>query len=419
MDIVVRMKCVRTGRPAAGITLPSARRCLLRATLLLLGSCAVGLLLSLPLAAQQASAPRPEWSLQLRPGYYGIRTTAPDGNVTQVHEGRVRVQARVRWSPDARFAIQGRLAGRLSTEQERFRFLLQTHVPNTTGLGLGEATMDELQVEFRPTSTWAIRGGRLQTGSTLVGVAAKSLDRNDCPNTDVFWTDGVEVVHGGASGWRANLIFQRHGAEGPGNVIRAPLDVTLPGARWGGYLGVERRWPDGLPAQAGAGLTLLPNALPAGPAGSAEHEAAALDYVGVTGRGAVRLAGGGGSPSLLLGAEVGWAPRTPDRSHLGTGPAGSESAGFAWQASASVVELARRHEVGILAARIGDGWLISPDLRANNAELEARYRLRFDSGHSFEARIRERSGIWTAPGSERTRRDVDVYARMSLRFSGR
>src|SRR3546814_12025719 len=62
-------------------------------------------------------------------------------------------------------------------------------------------------------------------------VASKGLDRNDSPNIDINWTDGVHLDMPIAGGWRCHVIGQYRHRKGSGAADHAPLDFTDPGSR--------------------------------------------------------------------------------------------------------------------------------------------------------------------------------------------
>src|SRR3546814_4357412 len=72
-------------------------------------------------------------------------------------------------------------------------------------------------------------------------VASKGLDRNDSPNIDINWTDGVHLDMPIAGGWRGHVIGQYRHRKGSGAVAHAPLDFSDPGSRGTVFLGLENK----------------------------------------------------------------------------------------------------------------------------------------------------------------------------------
>jgi hypothetical protein len=347
-----------------------------------------------------------------RPGYHGAWRADRDGSSSETHDLRMRAQLGGWWTPLAVLALRARVAGRLSTEQETFRFHLRDHVPTTDGLRLGEATVDELHLRWRPSETMQLRLGRMQTSFELAGVPRKSLDRNDSPNTDVTWTDGVHAWVGLGEGWRQHVVVQRNGKRGPTNAVRGPLEFSSSRSRVTLFGSIQAQRRFGPFIQREVDLTYIPGAVP-GPAG----EGGWGDYVALVVRAAgepsVQLLGG----RLVLATEVGVASGTPARTFMGTGTSEEGNAdGWAFQLSANLMDIPGGHSVGVVHSQAGDGWLISPDIRENNREMEARYYLQYAPWGRLDLRVRHREDMRRRPDALRRRTDRDVYVRTTLRF---
>src|SRR3546814_13084723 len=82
-----------------------------------------------------------------------------------------------------------------------------------------------------PDNGLRLKVGRFQTAFAVPGVASKGLDRNDSPNIDINWTDGVHLDMPIAGGWRGHVIGQYRHRKGSGAVAHAPLDFSDPGSR--------------------------------------------------------------------------------------------------------------------------------------------------------------------------------------------
>jgi hypothetical protein len=70
----------------------------------------------------------------------------------------------------------------------------------------------------------------------------------------------------------------------------------------------------------------------------------------------------------------------------------------------------------VVVSRAGDAWLISPDIRENNREWEARYYLQYATWGRLDVRFRDRQDLRLRPASMQRRHDRDVYVRTTLRF---
>jgi hypothetical protein len=351
----------------------------------------------------------------LRPGYHGAWRTDRDGESSDRHDVRMRVQLGGWWTASPAWAVRVRVAGRLSTDEETLRFYVRDGVPTTDGLRLGEFTIDEAYVRWSRDDRFQLRVGRMQTSYELAGVPRKALDRNDSPNTDVTWTDGLHASFRVVDGWRQHLVVQRNGDRGPSNVVRRPLDATAPDSRAIVFTAVELEGRWGPFIQREIGLTWIPDAVPGAVPGT-EPVSARGDYVALVLRGAVQpeLAVLGGR--VVLGSELGLAFGTPSRALLGTGTADEDGDGLAYQLSANLMEMGGRHSVGIVHSRAGDGWLISPDIRDNNRELEARYYWHYARWGRLDVRFRSREDLFHRVDALQRRKDRDVYIRTTLRF---
>jgi hypothetical protein len=74
------------------------------------------------------------------------------------------------------------------------------------------------------------------------------------------------------------------------------------------------------------------------------------------------------------------------------------------------------HSVGVVHSQAGDGWLISPDIRDNSRELEARYYWQYAPWGRLNVRFRHRGDMRIRPGALRKRANRDMYFRTTIRF---
>lgn len=348
----------------------------------------------------------------LRPGFHGLWRSDRDGRSSETHDLRVRAQLGGWWTPWPTLAFRGRLAGRFSTEQQTVRLYLDDHVPATDGLRLGEATVDELHLRWRPSDRIQLRAGRMQTAFELAGVPRKSLDRNDSPNTDITWTDGVHATLEIGGGWRQHLILQRNAREGPTNVVRGPLDFSDSRSRMTVFASLQSTDRAGPFIQREIDITFIPGAVP-----RPDEEGDRGHYVAAVVRGAVEPPIHPLGGRLVLAGEAGLATGTPARTLLRTGGAGDgDGTGGAFQLSANLMGIGERHSVGIVHARAGDGWLLSSDIRDNNREVEARYYWQYTVWGRLDVRFRYREDARMRVDTVQRRRDRDIYVRTTLRF---
>lgn len=327
--------------------------------------------------AAAAGATRSAWrwgvveaDLGLRPGYYSSWSREGAGTSGETHDLRARAQLGIHWNASGALRFRGRLAGRLSTDQDALRFYVRGHAP-TGGLRPGEATVDELYVRWAPADRFVVRAGRMQTRFEMVGVARKSLDRNDSPSTDVTWTDGVHASAALGGGWRPQVVLQRNGSQGPTNVIRSPLDVTGSGSRVTIVAAVRNDERSGPWVQRDVDLTYIPRSVPQVDGAASGVDVRRKGYLALVARGGIEPGMDFLGGRVVLAAAIGFAPTTPPRTLLGTGAADDgDGDGWSYQLSANLINAGGVHSFGLVHLRAGDGWLISPDIPQNSRDWE-------------------------------------------------
>lgn len=361
--------------------------------------------------AGPAAAIETEFSGDVRTGFFSLHRDDRDGSSDTTDEIRLRLRAGIGATFNERWMAKIRYAGRYSTdESNRNHFEIFERIPAGDGLRLGDSTLDEVYLEHRPDAAWRVRVGRFQSKAELAGVAAKSLDRNDSTNTDITWTDGIQLSHKAKNGWATTLIAQYNDRRGPTQVRRGPLDFRDGDSRLSYFASIENTQPLGPFVQRALDVTWLPDTLHSRGVGAGPVES----YWGLVGRLAAQWPMGG-STKFMLAGEVGYAPNTPQRSVTRTGTSGSAD-GLAAQVSFNFIDIAPRHSVGFVFGRAGDGWLLSPDFSDNANLAEIRYQWVIDKNQSFEARLRHRQDIDQRIGSVEKREDVDYYLRYTYKF---
>ena len=347
----------------------------------------------------------------LRAGFFSLHRDDRNGQEDTTEELRLRVRAGVNTKFNEQWLAQVRFAGRYSTDDRNdLHFEIFNSIPADDGLRRGDSTLDEIYVEYRPDPAWQVRFGRFQSKAELDGVAKKSLDRNDSPNTDITWTDGVQVKHTSARGWVTTAIAQYNDSEGATQVRHAPLDFSDDGSRASYFVGLENTQKVGALVQRAVDITWLPDALHSGGVGVGPVD----DYWGLVGR----LAGQWpmrASMKFMLAGEVGYAPNTPQRSVVRTGTSG-DADGLAAQITFNFIDIVPRHSAGLVFGRAGDGWLLSPDFGPNANLVELRYKWAIDKKQTLEARARNREDIHQRVGSPYKREDVDFYVRYTVKL---
>lgn len=347
----------------------------------------------------------------VRTGFYSLHRDDRNGVEDTTDELRLRLRPGVGAKFSEQWLAQLRFAGRYSTDERNDpHFEIFRSIPAEDGLRRGDSTLDEIYVEYRPGQAWQVRAGRFQSKAELEGVAKKSLDRNDSPNIDITWTDGVQVKHKALNGWSTTAIAQYNDKEGATQVRHAPLDFGEDGSRLSYFVGVESTQKAGPFVQRAVDVTWLPDALHRDGVGAGRVD----DYWGVVGRLAAQWPMGGGMKFMLAG-EAGYAPNTPERSVAKTGTSG-DADGLAAQITFNFIDIVPRHSAGLVAGRAGGGWLLSPDFVPNVNLFEVRYKWAVDKKQTVEARVRNREDIEQRVGSAFKREDVDYYIRYTYKF---
>jgi hypothetical protein len=347
----------------------------------------------------------------MRTGFYSLHRDDRNGKEDTTDELRLRVRAGVGAKLNEQWLGQARFAGRYSTDdRNELHFKIFNSLPADDGLRRGDSTLDEAYVEYRPATGWQLRMGRFQSKAELNGVAKKSLDRNDSPNTDITWTDGVLVRHSSVSGWITTAIAQYNDSEGATQVRHTPLEYSDDDSRVSYFIGHESTRKTGPIVQRAVDVTWLPNALHSRGLGAGPVE----DYWGLVGRMAAQWPMRG-SMKFMLAGELGYAPNTPQRSTVRTGLSG-EADGRAAQLTFNLVDIVPEHSAGLVLGRAGDGWLLSPDFGPNTNLVELRYKWAIDKQQTLEARARNREDINQRVGSVQKREDVDFYVRYTFKL---
>ena len=345
-----------------------------------------------------------------RMGYFGREREDRNGSRSDESDWRIRVRPGVLWQVTPTLSAKARLAGRYSSDDSNdnhYEFF--TSIPQSDGLGFGDSTIDELNLRYKA-GNWDVKVGRMQTSFELEGIAKKSLSRNDSPNTDITWTDGIHARYGDTAGWNYHVIVQRSEDDGPTTVRRSPLAFTESASHATYYFGMERKDPKGRFLQLGWDLTYIPSALRTDGSAAGRID----DYLGIAGRMALQWSLAGAMRFVWAG-EAGYAPNRPTDAALRLSGSGDAS-GLAFQTSINLADFAPGHGVGFVYGQAGGGWLLSPDFGNNQELLELRYQWKLSATQSIETRVRQRRDLEQRTDAARKRVDDDVYVRFTQRF---
>ena len=377
----------------------------------------IKVLVRLPMAAALAMAATgvqagEAWqtSGDLRTGYVASETRSRNGALSSADSFRARARLRLRGDLGGGWHFSGRVAGRLDSDQDDTEFWVRTYAPGPSGLLDGQGTIDEAYIEYRPAAApWSLRVGRFQAAFGLDDIMKKSLDQNDSTNFDITWTDGA-WLQWRAKDWTTHMIVRHNDSRGPTGALHPPLEFADDGSRTSLFLALESSKPMGPVVQRMVTLNWLPSALrPLGVAHPATE-----DYWAVTAKTTAQWPLGHGETKFRLGAEVGYAPNTPQRQATRSGI--GEADAFSWQTSINFNEVMPGHSFGIVYGHVADGWLLSSDFRPNNSLIEARWVWNIDKAWQVDARVRRREEIDLPAGTAFARRDDDLYVRATWRF---
>ena len=367
---------------------------------------------ALLLPAVAAAVEPPRFFGDTRFGVYATEREARDETETSEEALKLRLRLGAEAQLSERWQARGRLAGRFTTEQDRSRFWLKAWAPTPTGLEDGDATIDELYLHYaEPGADWSLRMGRFQSKFALPGVASKSLDRNDSPNVDITWTEGIHWQYRFMDEWKSHLVLQRNVSSGSGQTARRPLTFDDDSSVITTFAALEAATPLGPLTQRLFAVTWMPETL--APDGiSADRR---QDYFAFTAKLFAEWPVGTSGMRAGLGGEAGYAPNTPTKAVVNAGGNGSAD-GRATQFSMNLFDFSPGHNIAFVYGSAGAGWLISPDFRNNDQLLEIRYQWKFAKNWSIETRLRRREESKTPAGTRQARIDDDFYFRFTGRF---
>ncbi|MCB1614900.1 MAG: hypothetical protein KDI30_02695 [Pseudomonadales bacterium] len=348
----------------------------------------------------------------IRGGYFFRQRDQRNGKHNNTDEFRLRVRTGLEWQMNEQWSSRVRVAGRYNTIEQNTLFSFDNNAMASGNLAMGNSSIDELFVQYREDKL-QLRVGRFQTKFELQGVARKSLDRNNSPNTEINWTDGLHLSYEvGENGWVSHFIAEHNrGQNGPAQFRSAPLGFADEGSRWSYYTGLENNRKHGAIVQRSIGISFLPDSLyKYGPATPVTD-----NYSTLVGRLAAEWPVSDQGMSFLLAGEAGYAPNTPTEttSLVGTG---SESGHYAWQVTANLMSFVPNHNIGFVVAHADAGWLLSPDFSPNQNAYEIRHQWKINKQSKLESRLRYREDDKDVTGSIQDREDFGGYVRYTYKF---
>lgn len=347
---------------------------------------------------------------QIRTGYYFLETRTNTGSVRTTPEWRLRARIGLTYRMSERLSFTARLAGRYSTDQEKFEFWPHFYGASPGGLRLGQTAFDMFHLQWTDGDRWKIQAGRMQHAFQLRGVIPKGMDRYHSPNVSIAWADGLWVRHLVHRDWYVHGIVQYNHSRGSTSFFTPPLDFRAAGSRLSFFAALEGKGTSGLWHQRKISVTLIPSSL-------RNMEGTLMPYWVVTGRLGVNLPLAISFIKVMIAGEAGYAWNAPSAAQLNLPPDGNRGDGAAaWQASLNFMNILGRQNVGFLYGSTDPGWLIAPSFRNNTNTVELRHQYRFSRSLSSEVRYRVRNQLHAPLGAAVKRRDADLYARITYRF---
>lgn len=345
----------------------------------------------------------------VRSGYFGQEREERDGSTISRHEIRTRARIGFQFRLSENAQLHVRYATRLSSMGKGFDPYWSTSAKRNNGLRLQEAAFDEAYLRLDVSPGLYFKAGRFQTGYTIPGAIRNAIQRNDSPNNDVQWTDGLLVSRRHGSGWQTDVIAQVHYGNWPTNTMRRPLDFSESDAFLTTFISHSKSDRQGLVRFRGVDLTFSPNALIVRP-GDRSH------YLAVSAKGAL----GWQTSSLgdiVWAAEGAWSIIQPDKAYMGfSGVKGEKTGGFGAQMSLSFMDYLDGHSTGFIIAAIEPALLTSEDYWNNSVLWEVRHIIQINRRLSSELRIRYRADLYQYAGVERKRAEYVPYARLTWRM---
>jgi hypothetical protein len=352
-----------------------------------------------------------EHRFDLRPVYYYVSTTQRDGSELSEHTANLRARYSITYHVADKLSFRGRVATRLSSNQDSFRFLLDDHTEGSGSYPAGTATLDEFMLRWQVKPGLRLTAGRFQGRFPLEGFIPKGVDRYYGANLSISHTDGIWMEWDVNNTWRLHLIGSHNSTSGSSHTARSPLvfdEATA--ARISGYANFQHLNTKGNWAQREFSVSLTPK--------SFQRDGELRNYTAFSTRWMYRFPFSLSGEEYLMGAEVGFIPLAPRPSDFGLQINEDRllfgSSAMAWQVSAYANHFFERHRVGVLYGQTDPHWLISSSFAPNVTMTEMRYRYTISSRVNYEFRFRFRDEIYLPQGASQTRKIFDFYTRFTI-----
>jgi hypothetical protein len=354
-----------------------------------------------------------EHHFDIRPVYYYVNTTERDGANHTSHTLNLRARYGISYHFRDNLTFRGRAAMRLSSDQDKFRFLLDDHTGGSGTYPPGTATADEFMLGWQIKPELKLTAGRFQARFPLAGFIPKGVDRYYGANLSVAHTDGLWMEWDMTRSWRLHVIGSHNSPSGSTHAARSPLrfDESVM-ARFSSFVNLQHRNRGDRWVQREISISLTPQ--------NFYRDGELRDHVAISTRWMYRPAFSISGEEYHIGGEVGFIPFAPKPTDTGLQIRDerllfSRSA-FAWQLSAYAINFLNNHRVGILYGQTDPHWLISSSYAPNVTMAEMRYRYTIAAWINYEFRLRFRDEIYRPSGASQTREIVDFYTRFTVSF---
>ena len=347
----------------------------------------------------------------IRTGYIGFVGEQRNGERLSRHElrNRTRIGFEVTVSRNVLFNV--RYAGRVSTYDFHFHPGVHTSAPGNNGLLLGEGAFDQFYASVQLNEWLSARAGRFQTSFTLDGNIKNSILRQDSPNTDISWTDGLHFKARATPSITADLVLQSHISNPTTNVFRKPLDIPSSDVPITLFLNLKKDIGQGVLNSFAFNITYSPDALITNLDGQRAGYVAAsikpqLRHVFSSGR------------KLLLGTELAYSFSRPQRNVFGfTENMAGRAGGFGFQSALTLMDAFKGQHIGIMATMIGPSLLTSSAFWNNLLLFEMRHSVKLSRKLSSDLRLRYRADLETLnPELDNRRWQLYPFARVTYKF---
>ncbi len=359
------------------------------------------------------SSGKPGYNISLRPVYYYINTTERDGVENTEQTINLRARVGISYHLTSNLIFRGRTAMRLSSNQEKFRFLLDSYTSGSGSYPAGILTVDEFLLTWELTPGMKLTAGRFQGRFPLTGLIPKGVDRYYGSNLAISHTDGIWMEWDATSKWRLHLIASHNSTAGSSHAARSPLRFDESGsARITGFANIQHRDTQGKWAQRELSISVTPQ--------NFYRDGELRNHVVLSTRWMYRPAFTISGEEYMFGGELGFIPVAPRPSDAGFQIDDDRlmfgSSALSWQLSAYFDNIFENHWFGILYGQTDPHWLVSASFAPNVTMAEMRYRYTITSWIHYEFRLRLRDEIYRPLNANQTRKIFDFYTRFTVSF---